>query len=171
MVKRAYSGIIQHLAMSTKTYKAEAIRLLTDLFETQNNAAFGGGTTSRVVSGKTWNEVESTLWDEDFEVEDYYYQYGKEAADAMVEGLNGLSDVASLEEVRTSLEETELEAEVYTSALTKRLAASDYYVDYLGEASDFADRNSGFSILSQANWLFKQKVCNIITSAILTAIE
>ena len=125
-----------------------------------------------VFSDTMTQEIEDSLCDLGFEIRDSYYEFGREACTAIAEYLAEHDDELegkSLESVLEDLDFYELgiEADIYTADLTKWLASSVDYIEYIDRAMTDYEYESGIRLLATAQVMMKHDVFEMISTALI----
>lgn len=109
------------------------------------------------------------LFNNDFQVRDYYYEWGYEAIEQITEAIE---ETKSIEEIKQTLEQFEfdIEPDPYTSNLTEWLNSNNENVYYLTEALE-QDIQDGFDLLAEAQRIAKDEVFEGIRATVLNLLN
>lgn len=109
------------------------------------------------------------LFNNDFQVRDYYYEWGYEAIEQITEAIQ---EKQTIKEIIQTTEEIEFNifADDYTSNITDWLNSNNENVYYLTEALE-QDIQDGFDLLAEAQRIAKDEVFEGIRATILNLLN
>lgn len=139
------------------------------------------GKTITVIDGAIDQEIGEKLSNALFEVVNFpvdsAYEYARQIVDSLDNAistdetdLDGEIDDTELEDILlTSLDECgHLEGYIYTSDLTAWLAESNYHIEYIDEALQEFEPNTGIDLLPRANYLYKRNIASSLIKNLFT---
>lgn len=111
------------------------------------------------------------VWKHNFEVDEYYYNWARDAFDYFCSEIEDCKDIDRAIQIIEDCEFESLSGEWYTSNLTEWLNSANKRVYYLTEAMEQYGSTDGFEVLSTAYGIEQREVYEMTRDIVLDIIQ